>query len=644
MPMPLHKGLLITLLLALALGIGAYGRALDGPLFFDDVPNITQNALLAIDGQDYDAWRAASLSSNAGPLRRPVSMASLAANHAAQGAFDPAGLKAVNLALHVLSAILIYNWCSLLLRAPALKEAFDDQSGRLVALVAAAIWLLQPLHVSTVLYVVQRMAQLSTLFVLAGLLVFTRYRLRWSRSGAGTGEVIAAAMWLAMLTAGAAFSKENGALLPWLVLVVEVALFRGYWNGRAVRPLALAAWALLLLPLLALLAVLWLSPETLLAGYDHREFTFQERILTQLRFLWIYVGWLLVPDITSMGFQHDDLAWSTGLTQPYTTILALLAWAAALIAAFLLRRRFPLLLFAVFFYLVAHSMESGILPLEMIYEHRNYLPSVAICVAVAATFWKISLFCNRLNFGAMAGSYLAILALLLAIRATIWSDESALFRFNVVNHPESPRAHFLYGHALLKQFQELPQTDTDSQEAKGLMVTARHMFSEMYRLDRRDIASMSMLYQIDAAHFSSMPERKDWLRAIEVSLSDRPLQASDLSSIMSLVSFMKESGNDVDKDRLDHILDSLIARYPDRAELRMQKFSLVSSIGHYSAEERRSIVSVAQQVSPNSLEVYAYLVLTGREAEDAAALYEAARGWLEADRLRRELPAIKSVL
>ena len=90
---------------------------------------------------------------------------------------------------------------------------------------------------------------------------------------------------------------------------------------------------------------------------------------------------------------------STGLTQPYTTLLALLAWAAALMAAFLLRARFPLLLFVVLFYLVAHSMESGLLPLEMIYEHRNYLPGVAICVAVAASFWKVGRVFDRLNFG-----------------------------------------------------------------------------------------------------------------------------------------------------------------------------------------------------------------------------------------------------
>ncbi len=52
--------------------------------------------------------------------------------------------------------------------------------------------------------------------------------------------------------------------------------------------------------------------------------------------------------------------------------------------AFLLRRRYPLLLLAVLFFLVGHSMESTLIPLEMVYEHRNYLPGMLVCLALAA--------------------------------------------------------------------------------------------------------------------------------------------------------------------------------------------------------------------------------------------------------------------
>ena len=50
---------------------------------------------------------------------------------------------------------------------------------------ASCLWLLHALHVSTVLYTVQRMAQLSALFVFAGLLVYSYGRQRQRRSGRG---------------------------------------------------------------------------------------------------------------------------------------------------------------------------------------------------------------------------------------------------------------------------------------------------------------------------------------------------------------------------------------------------------------------------------------------------------------------------
>ncbi len=176
----------------------AYGSALHGPLFFDDVPNLLENASVQIVGGTFDEWRIAALSSDAGVLHRPVAMLSFALNHALSGAFSAFSLKATNLAIHLAVAALVYWLARALLHTPALRGSLQGAGQRqLVAMLAAAIWLLHPIHVSTVLYAVQRMAQLSALFTLAGLLLFTRYRLRWAESGAGPGELAAAFLWLA---------------------------------------------------------------------------------------------------------------------------------------------------------------------------------------------------------------------------------------------------------------------------------------------------------------------------------------------------------------------------------------------------------------------------------------------------------------
>jgi hypothetical protein len=167
----------------------AYGVALNGPLFFDDEPNLLANQQVQIDGATFDDWRVAALSAESGLLYRPVAMLTFAMNHAVVGAFTPFSLKATNVAIHLVVGALLYLFALAVLQTPALRaHRLSTYQLKVVALLAASIWLLHPIHVSTVLYAVQRMAQLSTLFTLAGLLVFTRYRLHWAQRGATHGR------------------------------------------------------------------------------------------------------------------------------------------------------------------------------------------------------------------------------------------------------------------------------------------------------------------------------------------------------------------------------------------------------------------------------------------------------------------------
>ena len=229
----------------------AYLPGLSGPLFFDDVPNLTANPHLTFSAGEFDAWRTAILSNDAGILLRPLSMVTFAVNSALAGGLDAYSLKLVNLGIHLLLGMILYALFISLLKAPACAGLkLDEILVKQIALFAAALWLLHPLHVSTVLYAVQRMAQLSALFTCAALLVYTRYRIRWVHSGATTGELIAASMWVLLLAVLAVFSKENGALIPWLIVVVEVFLFQGVWNGTGNRALRVAGWLLLILPFL----------------------------------------------------------------------------------------------------------------------------------------------------------------------------------------------------------------------------------------------------------------------------------------------------------------------------------------------------------------------------------------------------------
>ena len=86
-----------ALLLAALFCVLAYGIALNGPLFFDDLSNITENPQLRIDGRTFDLWREAVLSSDAGLFYRPVAMLTFALNFVIEGQWSPLGLKLTNL-------------------------------------------------------------------------------------------------------------------------------------------------------------------------------------------------------------------------------------------------------------------------------------------------------------------------------------------------------------------------------------------------------------------------------------------------------------------------------------------------------------------------------------------------------------------
>jgi len=620
-----------------------YGVALNGPLFFDDVPNLLDNDLLQIDGKALDDWRVAVLSSDAGPFHRPVAMLTFTMNHVVVGAFSAFSLKATNLAIHLLLGALLYFFALALLQTPALRaHRLGIYQCRLVAMLAASIWLLHPIHVSTVLYAVQRMAQLSALFTVAGLLVYTRYRLRWADSGAGPGEVLAASIWLALFGVFAVLSKENGALLPWLIAVVEVTLFRGAWRGEEDGRLLRLGWFALLLPLLLVAIVVIFSPDALSGRFGGREFTLEERLLTQARVLWQYLAWLLVPNILDMGFFQDDIPLSRGMLSPFTTLLALVAWAVVLGACLLWHKRYPLLAFAFLFYLVAHSMESTVLPLEMVFEHRNYLPSVGFAVLAAVGIIRCVARFKRLRLRTVVSGVLGILVVLLAVRTNVWRDEMTLARFEVVNHPQSPRANFFYANVLFKRLEQAQELGLDEDEMRALAVTSRDYFARMHSINPRDFAALVMLYQLDTLYFPGLAAKNDWLGAMEELAKTRRLQASDRTALRALVGFSTTSSGEPDRARVAKLLNYFIERNPQRMDLLADKFRLLTDAENVDREALLASLQHAAQLNPDSRQAVAYLAQY-HGTDDLASTYEAIREWLRRDRLRREIAVIREI-
>lgn len=419
-----------------ALILGLYWNGLSGPLVLDDLSNLRPvEQMLA--GQ-LEPW-AVIFDNRSGPLGRPLSMASFVVDGRLFG-FDVWHFKLTNVLIHVGSGALLL----VLLRKLLPRDQRLARHALWLAPLLAAIWLLLPIHVSSVLYVIQRMALLSGFFMLAALVVFVMARTR-IEAGQKTGQLL---LWFAfpLLVGLATLAKENGVLAIPLALVIEWLWFRraSLIGPRAVNLFFIATLAL---PAAAVLAYLAINPQTLLAGYATRDFTPIERMLTQPRVLWDYVGAIAVPITPTLGLFNDDFPLSTGWLTPWTTVPAILAWLIVFTCAWRCRHAYPALLGGVLFFLTGHAIESTVWPLEIHFEHRNYLPSVGVLLAAAGLIAWVA---DRLPAPSamFRKSAPLVLVLVLAVlawgthaRAQSWSSLDAFFAQAIRASPESPRLH-----------------------------------------------------------------------------------------------------------------------------------------------------------------------------------------------------------
>lgn len=424
------------LLAALLLTTVLYWPGLSGPFMLDDFHNLLPLQQW-LDGTA--SWQTVVFGNGSGLLGRSVSMASFLLQ-AWLGGVDSFDFKLGNLIAHLLCGLLAWQ----VLRRVLARDERLTAHADLVASAIVALWLLHPLNVSTVLYAVQRMAQMSTLFVLASLWAYlwARKRLEDGQQGHGLAGLF---LLFPLLFALGVLSKENAAVASTLCLVLELACFSH--KPRPRWPLLGFYGLFLLLPLLVAGALLLHSADSVLGGYQQREFSIVDRLLTQPRALFDYIGQLLLPRSPGMGLYTDDFPISTSLVTPPSTLLALLGLLGISALAFALRRRAPMVFAGWFFFLVAHGVESSFLPLELYFEHRNYLPSFGLFLMVAGL---LSLFPQSRNAATkqpLRGGTAIILLIALVLsfatfgRVLIWQYNETIVAQALKHHPESLRAN-----------------------------------------------------------------------------------------------------------------------------------------------------------------------------------------------------------
>lgn len=435
------------LVLASLLTAVAYWPGVASDFVLDDIPNL--QGLFASNDNNSETFWTFVFGNESGIFGRPVSMFSFALNYWLYPSADAFAFKSVNLVLHVVNGYFVYA-----LSVLVFSRYHPLVVSRWCALAVAVLWWLSPLHSSTVLYVIQRMAMLSTLFCLMGMIFYIRGRLiQQASTGLAWPWLLAAFICIPL----AVLSKENGALLPLYYFLLEVFMLQFRVLDRYSRTIVGVYCAVFVVAVCLILYVFGAGLPGFL-NFEHRPFTMLERFLTEQRIIWLYIRELVLPSGIDWGLYHDDIELSRGLTEPWITLAALAGLLILTLGGIFsaVTRKGLIIGFGVIFFLSAHLLESSIIALELYFEHRNYLASMGLWMALAAA---TALVITKFDAVTSYRSYLVVAVALYVLvqffivrgEARLWADPLARTQVSALKHPGSYRANTDWAFQLVAQ-------------------------------------------------------------------------------------------------------------------------------------------------------------------------------------------------
>lgn len=575
--------------LAAALVIAAmvYWPGLQGGFLFDDYPNIVDNQGVQPQDNSVPSLVRAALSSPSSDFKRPLASLSFAANYLTTG-LDPFWMKLTNLIIHLLNGLLVFVLARLLLQAaharahpacdvagigePSSTESdARDQHRRkgMVAALIAASWMLLPINLTGVLYVVQRMESMANLFVLLGMIGYVvgrRHMLKpdnadpsaaCNRIGHGRIPVSSRGFLLCLVsvtlpTAVGILAKETAVMLPLYALLVEWALFH-FVKPAHVRDRRIVTLFLLVLMLPMILGVAWLLPGLMNpARWATRDFTMITRLLSEARIIVDYIAWTLLPTPDALSFYHDDFRISSGLLTPWTTLLSIIFLGALIALMFRVRRRQPLISLGIALFCGCQLLTGTILPLELIYEHRNYFASFGLLLAVVPLLAVPQASPYALPRNVLLAGLLLCWTALTAITAQAWSSPLRLAEDLAARATQSPRAQYELGRTYIIYSHYEP--------ASPFTKLAYAPLERAAALRGASILPEQALIFMNAR--MQLPIKDVWWNSLIAKLRARKLTIQDESSLGALTRCAREGRCDLPHGRMVEAFTAALA-HPD---------------------------------------------------------------------------------
>lgn len=412
-----------------------YSNSFHGDWHFDDFANIVENKSIRMDSISWPEIKNCIYGVDHERPSRPLSFLSFALNYKL-GGLDVFGFHAVNFIIHFLAAVFLFLFIYNTLKLPLLREKYSRVAYP-AALIATLFWALNPVWVTSVTYIVQRMASMAGMFCIMSMYFYLKAR---------TSRQFYRGLLLYILCVltglAAVLTKENAVMLPVSILLFDLLLIQGATKENVSR-----YFKFLILPsvLILIFAFIYVDFSKIFDGFALRDFTMSERLLTQPRVILFYLSLLFYPAGSRLTLLYD-MEISRTLLQPWTTIPSIALILLIIFIAFYIARRLPFISFCFIFYFLNHFIEGSFFPLEMIYEHRNYLPAMLIFVPCALLFIRAADYSS----GNKIMRYIVFLLIAFILlgegyttfaRNKIISDDYLLWSDNIAKSPKLSRPY-----------------------------------------------------------------------------------------------------------------------------------------------------------------------------------------------------------
>jgi Tfp pilus assembly protein PilF len=422
--------------------LSIYSNTFHAAWHFDDEQNIIKREAVNLTKLTWPEIKETFFNDN-GNIYRPVACLSLALNYYF-GKDNVFGYHVVNTFIHFFASIFLFLFIYRTLNLPLLKAKYGPNS-YFIALLSTLFWAINPVQTQAITYIVQRMASMAGMFYIMSMYFYLRGRTSEQRVLKSIHYILCA--FFGIMAFG---SKENAAMLPISIFLFDLFLIQGLTKEHIKKNIYILL-GLIIVPLILGLTLRGSSifqPADLASTYG-RSYTLIERLLTEPRVIIFYITLLLYPMPNRLCLVHD-ISPSHNLIDPPATILAIFVIFLVVGIALAKAKRWPLISFCIVFYFLNHIIESSVFPLELIFEHRNYLPSMLFFVPIAILVVRgIGFFSYKKSMQLVISLFITLVLIgqghSTFIRNAIWKTEESLWLDAVDKNPDSARAHHNLG-------------------------------------------------------------------------------------------------------------------------------------------------------------------------------------------------------